>query len=374
MNLFEYQGKKFFLDAGIPIPKGFLVESPDNILPITKPVVVKPQVQIGGRGKAGAIQICENSKEVKTAITKFLNTPIKGYLAKKILIEEKIEIQKEYYFSISINRKSKMPMIMFTDQGGMDIESVSIENMMKADVNPFIGLQDYTVNRILKKFQLQHIEKIKDIIQKAYQLFCEKKMYLLEINPLVVTKNGDIFAVDAKVTLDDWEIDSSIDLKQQDSGDLTPFEKKFLEYQVTAVEMDGDIVVYGGGAGAAMATADSIAARGGSVRAIIDLGTLPVDSTDESTIAKTIEAMKTILMLKPKVIFINFYFQAGRIDYCAQTIKRAFEQVSKIIPIIVRFQGRGAEDGLRILKASPMFVTASYNEGCAIALKKAKEA
>lgn len=371
MDLFEYQGKKFFSDAGINIPNGsILVSSPEEVPEIKRGVVVKPQVQIGGRGKAGAINICNTTEEVKEAVDKLLKTPIKGHLAKNILIEDKVDIKKEYYFSILINRKHKVPYMMFTDMGGMDIESMGENNIAFQDINPLLGLQDYMVKKLLSRFSLENPAAVAETIKKCYALFDSKKMLLLEINPLVLTESGDIVALDAKLTLDDWAIDESIDLKHQEAGDLTPFEKQFLEYQVTAVEMDGDIVVFCGGAGAAMATADSIAARGGKVRAIIDLGTLSTDSTDPEVSAYAAEAMRTLLMLNPKVIFINFYFEAGRLDYSAKTIKAAFEEVSKTIPVVVRFKGRMAEEGLEILKGTSMYLTTSYDEACKLALNK----
>ncbi|MEA4847207.1 MAG: ATP-grasp domain-containing protein [Clostridiaceae bacterium] len=370
MNLFEYQGKKFFSDAGINVPKSILISSAEEIPEINRSVVVKPQVQIGGRGKAGAISICNTTEEVREAVGKLLKTPIKGHIAKKVLLEDKVNIKKEYYFSIFVNRKQKVSSMMFTDMGGMDIENVGEENIVFQDINPLLGLQDYMIDKLLGRFSLENTKGVAEVIKKCYALFTSKKMQLLEINPLVLTESGDIVALDAKVNLDDWAIDKSIDIKDQDAGDLTPFEKKFLEYQVTAVEMDGDIVVFGGGAGASMATADSIAARGGKVRAIIDVGTLPTDSTDPKVAAYAAEAMKTLLMLKPKVILINFYFQAGRLDNSAKTIKAAFADVSKTIPVVVRFKGRMAGEGLEILKDTSMYLTASYDEACKLALSK----
>lgn len=370
MNLFEYQGKRFLSDAGIKVPKSILVCSADEIPEINTTVVVKPQVQIGGRGKAGAISICNTTEEVRDTVHKFLKTPIKGHLAKKILLEDKVNIKKEYYFSIFVNRKQKVISMMFTDMGGMDIESVGEENIAFQDINPLLGLQDYMLKKLLSRFSLENPKGVAEVIKKCYTLFIDKKMQLLEINPLVLTESGEIVALDSKITLDDWAIDESIDIKNQDPGDLTPFEKKFLEYQVTAVEMDGDIVVFGGGAGASMATADSIAARGGKVRAIIDLGTLPTDSTDLEVAAYAAEAMRTLLMLNPKVVFINFYFQAGRLDYSAKTIKAAFAEVSKTIPIVVRLKGRMSKEGLEILKDTSMYLTTSYDEGCELALSK----
>ncbi len=370
MNLFEYQGKKFFSDAGISVPKSILVATVNEIPEISGSVVVKPQVQIGGRGKAGAISICNTTSEVKEAVERHLKTPIKGHLAKKILIEDKVDIKKEYYFSIFINRKSKVPTMMFTDMGGVDIESLSEDNITFQDVNPLLGLQDYMISKIVNKFSLENVNAVKDVIKKCYKLFTNKKMQLLEINPLVLTKNGDVIAIDSKVILDDWFIDESIDLKEQESGDLTEFEKKFMEYQTNAVEMDGDVVVYGGGAGAAMATADSIAARGGSIRAIIDLGTLFSGSDDEESQKREIEAMKTILMLEPKVILINFYFQAIKLNYAAKIIKNAFAEASKTIPVVVRFKGRMSKEGIEMLRDTPMHLTTSYDEACRLALSK----
>lgn len=371
MNLFEYQGKRMLREAGIPVPEGILVAAPEELSGYDSGVA-KAQVLTGGRGKAGAIKKCSNADELRTAVDKILRMTVKGHPVKKVLVEEACDIESEYYFSISIDRKKKCFCVMFTDQGGMEIEALPHGKIKRVDVNPLIGLRAYMLKQLLFPFGLDKDKELKEIMLKAYDLFTEKQMQLLEINPLARKKDGSLMALDSKVTLDDWNVDDSLKTDDMKAGDMTEFERRMAEYDVTAVEMNGDIAVIGAGAGVSMATADSIVSRGGSVRAIIDLGTLPSDSADEEKSDYAAGAYKLLLTIKPKVILINEYMQAGRLDYEARTIKKALGEAAEAVPVIFRNKGRKAEGAVEILRDSKIYITESYEEAIERALEAAK--
>lgn len=335
MNLLEYQGKQLLKDYGVEIPHHLLVSSSNQVGDF-KQGVIKPQILMGGRGKAGAIQFFQSSDEAKKLVDHFLTTPIKGHLAKKILLEEIIDIEDEYYLSFYIDRSNRSISMMFSDRGGVDIESNAEEHISVVSVNPLIGLRNYHIDTLLSGFSLTATEKIKKTILNAYKLFTDKKMMLLEINPLVVTKGGDILALDAKVTLDDWYIDPEISEGNEETGIQTELEKNINSVGGFAVQLDGNIAVYAAGAGASMAMGDSITQLGGTLCTIIDKGNMPTDTDDEKTRHKVAEAMRSILKINPKVIVMNVFYQAGRVDHECEMIKLAFEEESENIPVLVR--------------------------------------
>ena len=358
MNLFEYQGKALFATHGVRVPQSVLVSSPDEVPQLEKGGVVKPQIQIGGRGKAGAIRMCENAEEARELVSYFLKTPVKGHLARKVLIEERVEIAREYYFSISIDRRSKAIAMMFSGFGGVEIEN-NADKIKTVTVNPLIGLQPYMVRNLLAPFELDSRDQIAEVVEKLFALFMEKKMNLLEVNPLVVTAAGEAVALDAKVILDDWVAAESDKDAGENTASQTPFEELFASVGANAVEMDGDVAVYAGGAGAAMASGDCIISRGGTLRCLVDRGTIASDTSDDELSRELAGVIRTILDLKPKVIFLNVYFQAGRMDYESRTLKRAFGDADRTVPVVARLAGRMAEEGRRNLEDTGIFVTDS---------------
>ena len=375
MDLYEFQGKKFFAEYGIKVPQGTVITSPEDTLPdMPAGGVVKTQVLTGGRGKAGGVIICNNNEEIKAAVQKLFGMDIKGHEAHQLLIEEKADIAKEFYFSIFINRAHKVPSLMFSASGGMNIESVPKDQIAIVDVNPLLGIQDYMITTLLNRFDLDCKAGIADVIRKAWKLFTDKKLQLLEINPLIETKDGEVMALDSKITMDDWAIDPSIDTKRQEGGTQTEFERKMIPYGMMAVEMDGDVIVYSSGAGVAMATADCVAARGVKLRAIVDEGSFSSAPPDEEGQRKAAEVQKNILALNPKVILINMHFQAGKTDQEAHTLRFAFDEAAKTIPIVARFKGRNCELAMEVMKGSPIFSTMDFTEAVDWAVAKAKEA
>ena len=373
MNLFEYQGKELFSKAGIPVPKGIIVKNADETPDIDGGRVVKAQVLTGGRGKAGAIKKCDTNEEIKQAVRDILAMKVKGHSVKAVLIEELSSVKEEYYFSIAINRKNKNFIMMFSRQGGIEVESLAADKFTTVEINPVIGLRPYMIKELLLSSGLDGNEQLKEVIEKSYELFTLEKMQLLEMNPVALTAADEIMVLDSKIVLDDNYLSGSVEFSENESGSLTPVEAKIAQYGATGVELDGDIAVVCAGAGVSMATADSIVRKGGSVRLIFDTGTLPSDSSDESKRIWASNAYAAVLDLNPKVILFNEFYQAGRLDYEAMTIKYVMEEAAERIPVIFRCKGRMAEAANEIHKDTKIYITESYEDACDMAIKAAKE-
>lgn len=377
MDIYEYQGKQLFAQYGIPIPKGALAENSENAPFFENGSVVKAQVLTGGRGKAGAIRKCATAEETRQAVTEIRAMTVKGFKVFKVLVEEAINTTAEYYFSISFNRAKKTISVLFSDQGGMDIESVPHDKIGSLDVNPFIGLREYMLTKLLFPFGLHKDAALKELIRKAYRLFAEKKLSLVEINPLARKADGSIIALDAKVIMDDAAIDPSIDLSDMGEGNQTAFERTMRGWGVTAVELDpaGDIILLGNGAGAAVCSTDSIIKKGGTVRALVDLGTMGAKVPEEEREAFLINIYRYWASLNPRCIFINMYFQGPWWNYWAGIIRKAYTDsgIARRIPIVLRVQGNRADVAREILQGSGMYVTDAYAEGCDLAIRLAKE-
>ncbi len=373
MNLFEYQGKKLFALKGIPVPEGSVVTSVDELPELVGGRVVKAQVLTGGRGKAGAVKVCSDPANVKKAVEEILSMKVKGHQVNSVLIEELIDIKEEYYFSISVNRKKKIISMMFTNKGGMEVESLATDEISTTDVNPMIGLKPYMIKELLLPFGLDGNDNLYELIEKSYELFTEEKLLLLEINPLAVTGDGKIIALDSKVTLDDNYLTDEFNFEGNVGGDLTPVEAEIASYGATGVELDGEIAVVAAGAGCSMATADSIVKRGGTVRLIFDIGTLPSDSSDEEDRKYSEGAYKAVVKLEPKVILFNYFYQAGHLGNEAMTIKNAVGDIADRIPIIFRCKGRKSEEAMEYLKDAGFYLTDSYDDALNMAIKAAKE-
>lgn len=376
MNLYEFQGKQLFRQAGLPVPPSTVVSELSQAPFYEGGSVVKAQVLTGGRGKAGAIKKCGTREETVKAAEEILNMKVKGFPVFKLLVEEAVETSAEYYFSISIDRNTKLISMMFTDQGGMDIESLPADKIRTLRINPFVGLRDYMLKTLLGPFGLEKDGELTSIIRQAYQLFVAKKLQLLEINPLARKKDGGIVALDSKVIMDDAAIDPSIDLSDMGHGDMSEFEVTMRGYNATAVELDpkGDIIILGNGAGAAVSTTDSLIHRGGSVRALIDLGTMGINFPEAEREQGQIGIFQYIASQDIKVFFFNSYFQSFPWTYWAKILKKAYVDsgICKRLPIVLRMAGNGAEESRELLKDSGLYIAESFEESCELVIKLSK--
>ena len=374
MRLFEYEAKELLSKYGISIPIiYYLVSNSSEVKEINKPVVIKAQVLIAGRGKKGGIKEARSTLEAKQVIDGMMGKTINNFIIKKVLIEEKLEIAKELYISIFVERNKGVPLIMVSPYGGVDIESVEKENIFIRTVDPLIGLQKFIVRDLVQKLALgKNLQKeAENIIFSLYKIFKDYDAELVEINPLVLTEEGKLVVADTKVVVDDNAIYRQSKLQKldmKDRKDLTDFERKAFELGVTATEMKGDIGIITSGAGLLMATADAIIYYGGEIGPVVDLGGAAFDTTPER-ITKLISLLKN---LKLKAILFSFFLQIGRCDILAQSISDSLGSISENIPIVIRLKGNKDDLAKSILSNKNFFLTDSFEEAVRKVVEKSK--
>jgi len=338
MKFREYEAKQFFRDTGIPVPNSVLITSADEaesaIKQVAEKVVLKAQVDVGGRGKAGGI-LPATPSTVKTTATELFGKLIKGLPVEKILVEEALSIQHEYYISITIDRSRKSPVILFSEEGGVEIETLAKERpeaLRRVYVDPsFTTLPDFIVRKVIGTAP----KEIGAVLKKLYQVFQNKDAILVEINPLVMTEKG-IIAADGKVIIDDNA------LARQgiaENRDLTPREKEAEKHGFSYVELDGSIGVIGNGAGLTMATLDIITHYQGKAANFLDVGG-GANAERVSNAVKLVASMPSV-----KVIVVNLLGGITRCDEVAKGI------IDAAVPqkIIVRMAGTNEEEGKKLL-------------------------
>lgn len=377
MKTHEYQAKSLFASYGIPVEKHVLCTTPEEALKAydtmgRDTVVVKAQVLTGGRGKAGGVKLAKNREEVAGYAEAILGMDIKGFTVHKILISEAVSIASEYYASFIVNRNSKAVMLMLSPEGGMDIEAVAKETpdrIYRFDIDPLIGIPDYLARRFAFSLfsQLEQVDALAKILQDLYRLFVEKDSSLAEINPLVLTAEGKLVAIDAKMTFDDnalYRQPAIVAMFEPTDDERTEALAK--EQGFSFVRMDGDIGCMVNGAGLAMATMDLIKLYGGEPANFLDIG-------GSSKPGKVIEAMKLLLAdKKVKVVMINIFGGITRCDDVANGLLEAFRQIGTDIPVIVRLTGTNEKEGRRLLEGSRFTVAQTMSEATTLAIKAAK--
>ena len=374
MRLFEYEAKELLSEYGVSIPiKYYLASNSSEVKLINKPVVIKAQVLIGGRGKRGGIKEAHSTLEAKQIIDDMMDKNINNFKIKKVLIEEKLEIARELYISVFMDRNKGVPLIMISPYGGVDIESVEKKNIFTSAIDPLIGLQKFMVRNLGRKLGLEKNihKKVEKIIFSLYKIFKDYDAELVEINPLVVTKEGKLVAADAKVVVDDNAIYRQSKLQKldmKDRKDLTDFERKAFELGITATEMKGDIGIVTSGAGLLMATADAITYYGGEIGPVVDLGGAAFDTTPER-ITKLISLLKN---LKLKAILFSFFLQIGRCNILAQSISDSLDPISDNIPIVIRLKGNKDNLAKSTLSNKNFFLTDSFEKAVKEVVEKSK--
>lgn len=352
MKLFEFQGKELFKEYGIPIPKGKVVERKEELeeVDIPFPWVMKAQVLVGGRGKAGGIKFANSMEEAKKFFDELMAMKIKGEKVRRVLIEEKLNIEKEYYLSFFLDRSSKQYLMMFSYEGGVDIEAMA-EKVIKVYVNPLIGLQPYHLRRLPKE--------VRQIASRLFKLFVEKDCELAEINPLVISSDGAI-AADSKIIVDNNSIYRHPELPKEDA-ELTPLEKEAREKNIAFVQLDGNIGVIANGAGLTMATLDALNEFNGRGGVFLDLG-----GTDDPEKVK--QAFELMAKAKPKVILLNLFGGITKCDTVAKGIIEFMEKNKLDCPVVARIKGMN-EDIAREMLKDYVIAIESFKE----AAKKAAE-
>ncbi len=354
MKIHEYQAKEIFAAHGIPVPLGEVAENVADAVAIAekygRPVMVKSQVHVGGRGKAGGVQFAENVEAARVWAQKILGMDIKGLKVNKILITEAVDIVTEAYVGIIIDRASKAPVIMVSAAGGIDIEEVAArtpEKIHKLAVDPILGLKAYQARELASKLyrDIGLIRQAADIIMKLYEVFWAVNASLVEINPLITTPDGKVLAIDAKLNIDDnglyrhKEIEAMRDLDAEE-----PSEVAAREGDLSFVKLSGTIGCIVNGAGLAMATMDLVKYYGGDPANFLDIG-------GSSNPQKVLTAMRIILSdSNVRAILINIFGGITRCDDVANGIVMAYEELKPEIPIVVRLTGTNEKEALKILK------------------------
>jgi succinyl-CoA synthetase beta subunit len=355
VDLYEYQGKELFRRFGIPTSEGRLATTPAEARGAAEElggqVVVKAQVLTGGRGKAGGVKLAEGSEEAERTAEEILGLDIGGHVVRKVWIEHASEIGKEYYLSVTFDRGAKQALFMLTTEGGVEIEEVAATHpdaLARLHVDPLEGFQPYQARRLIYGAGIDdpnEQKQVLDIVGKLYRCFVESDAMLCEINPLIVTPEGEVRALDSKFTVDDNALYKHPDVAEmRDLEAYPPEERAAREKGVTYVKLDGEVGILGNGAGLVMSTLDVIALAGGRPANFCDLG----GGGDAQGVVDALE----VISADPQVRSILFNIFAGitRCDVVAQGILQALSQIQIDHPIVVRFDGTNAEEGRALLE------------------------
>ena len=359
MDLYEYQGKELFRRFGIPVSEGRLATSPPEARAAAEEiggqVVVKAQVLTGGRGKAGGVKLADDPADAEQKAEDILGLDINGHVVRKLWVESASEIAKEYYLSATFDRGAKKVLFMLTTEGGIEIEEVaarSPEALARLHVDPLEGFQPYQARRVIYGAGIDdpgEQMQIMSILEKLYGCFVGTDAMLCEINPLIVTPEGEVRALDSKFTVDENALYKHEDIAaMRDPEAYPPEERAAREKGVTYVKLDGDVGILGNGAGLVMSTLDVIALVGGRPANFCDLG----GGGDAQGVVDALE----VITADPQVKSILFNIFAGitRCDVVARGILQALSEITIEHPIVVRFDGTNAEEGREILaEAAP---------------------
>ena len=374
MDLFEYQGKSLYQNYDISHPKSSLVKDLkqlEEVSGLSYPVVVKAQVQVGGRGKAGGIKVANNQEELDKIANEIYGMDIKGHKVLVLLIEEASEILEEYYISFTLDRSEKKYLMMLSSKGGMDIEQVAKDNpsdLIKLHISPSDGLNEKDLNDSIIQANLNQDYKteLAEIIIKLYKLFQEGDCDLVEVNPLAITSEG-VMALDSKVALD-----MNAKFKHQNFELLEdeipiPEEEKFAkEKGLNFIKLDGSVGIIGNGAGLVMSTLDVVAEHGGSASNFLDIG----GGAKSETVSAALEVLETDPNVKS--VLINIFGGITRCDLVAEGIVEATNGKKLKWPIVIRLDGTNSTEGLKILKNNPndnIFISENMDEAAKLAVE-----
>ncbi len=366
MKLQEYQAKELLSRYDDAVQLGRVATTPDEAEAYAReigcPVVVKAQVLVGGRGKAGGIKLAKTPQEARQRAEEILGMEIKGLVVKKVLVVKAVDIESEAYMGLILDRRSKRVVMMVSPEGGVDIEEVAKrtpEKIFKAYIDPFIGLRDYTARYLVERLY-DDPELVKKGIQKAknlYRAFVELGAQLVEINPLVITKQGEMVFVDAKIIIDDNEFVRHPEYESwRDPDEYSREELEAKEAGLSFVKLTGNIGCVVNGAGLAMATMDLIKHYGGEPANFLDVG----GSSNPQKVVKALD----IITRDPnvKVIMFNIFGGITRCNDIADGLVQALEQFKPKVPIIARLTGTNEEEGRRILAEANIPVFSSMDE------------
>jgi succinyl-CoA synthetase beta subunit len=380
MDLLEYQGKQLFARRDIPVPAGRHATSVDEAVDaaddIGYPCVIKAQVKIGGRGKAGGIKVAQDRDEARVHAQAILGMDIRGFTVHELWIEEASQIEAELYASVILDRSAKKPLVMLSTKGGMDIEAVAEEDpdaLATLHVDPLLGFQDFHGRRLAFEAGVDAdlVRPIGAFLRRLYDVFVAEEATLVEVNPLIVTPERGVRALDAKVTLDDnalFRHPANSELRDPSAED--PQERMAKERGLTYVKLDGDIGILGNGAGLVMSTLDVVAQYGGEPANFLDAG----GGSKAEAITQAVEVI--LSNEKVKAVLFNIFGGITRCDEVANGLIEAFRQIEPEVPFVVRLDGTNDVEGRRILAEADLagvHTAATMDEAAQKVVELAKE-
>ena len=371
MDLLEYQGKQLFARHGVPVPDGRPARTVEDAVAaadeIGYPCAIKAQVQIGGRGKLGGIKIATNRQEAEEHSRAILGMDIRGLTVHELWIEGASEIASEYYASVVFDRSAKAPLVMLSTKGGMDIEQVADEDpdaIAHLHVDPLLGFQDFHGRRLAFEAGVDAdvVRPVGAMLAKLYEVFESEECTLVEVNPLIVTPERDVKALDAKVTLDGnalYRHAENAALRDVSGEDAQ--EEMAKERGLTYVKLDGDVGILANGAGLAMSTLDVVAEAGGAPANFLDAG----GGSRADAITSAVEVI--LSDSKVKAVLFNIFGGITRCDEVAKGLIEAFAQITPTVPFVVRLDGTNGEEGRALLAEAqlPNVYTESTMDGAA---------
>jgi succinyl-CoA synthetase beta subunit len=363
VDLYEYMGKDLFRAHGIPTPRGLVAASAAEAASATEELggrsVVKIQVQVGGRGKGGGVELCDSPEAAAAAAGRMLGSTFKGFPVSRVLVEEQLPIAQEFYTSILLDRSRGDYLAMMTAEGGVDIEELARtrpDALRRLRIDPLLGLRGYHVRELVGGLPPEAWEGASEVVRMLYELLVFRDATLVEVNPLVLLEDDRVVALDAKVTIDDnalWRQPDLEDLRQQ--FPIDEIESRAKEQGLQYVKLDGEVGIIGNGAGLVMSTLDVVAQAGARAANFLDVG----GGASADQMATSLE----VVLSDPavKVVLVNIFGGITRCDLVAQGILEALDRVDARVPIVVRLDGTNAEDGRRILAdaAHPRIVPAA---------------
>jgi len=378
LKLLEYEAKEYFRRHGIPTPQGRMITTPrearDYTAELGKPVVIKAQLPVGGRGKAGGVRFADTPEEATAAANALLGMKIKGLKVEKLYVEEKLRIVNEIYLGITVDRRNKAYVLLASREGGMDIEEVAArtpERIVRHLVDPVHGLRSYHGNLVAKRLGYggRKMLQFTAVVESLYELALEMDAEITEINPLAEVEDG-FTAADARLNVDNNALFRHRELEERllesYRGELTEREMEARSQGLTYVELDGNIGIIGNGAGLTMATLDTVMLHGGRAANFLDLG-------GGATPERIGEAAKFVLGdERTRALLVNVLGGITRCDHIAEGVVAARREVAVEKPVVVRMMGTNEEEGRKILKEAGIETLGSMEEAAELAVKLAE--
>jgi succinyl-CoA synthetase beta subunit len=362
LKLKEHEGKELFRRFGVPTTDGYLVARVEDLRQVASPVVVKAQVQVGGRGKAGGIRFASTDDQLRRAVSDVIGMEIGGQKVSEVLIEERVSVDREIYLSIFLDRGTRLPRLMIIKEGGMDVESADPSMILSWSLNPFIGMPDYIAREAALEIILDTgpAAQLAEVLKKAWEMFWQMDCELLEINPLVRTHDGRMLAIDAKVVLDDDAAFRHPEIPMEVGG--TSLEAEARSKGLSLVQLDGDVGVIANGAGLTMATLDVLALHGAKGGVFLDLG-----GTDDKEVVQ--DALALVAKAKPRVALVNIFGGITKCDTVAEGIIEAKRALQLDFDLVIRVRGVNEARAKKMLQENGIRAMHELDEACAEAAR-----